>query len=179
MRAAALVFSMACLTASARADLEWHEFDHDAKLHIGELSVTVEGREVPDAAFKEDHLLLTVQKPGGKPHELWLNSTYASGAVAVHGNYLLVEYGIGRGTFARVRHVKILNLDGGLEELADGQRSYYLPTDHDPEEVIYQIDVKEEEHRSVLTFTLPAARPGLPAEKVVAIRNESRIVPGR
>lgn len=172
MRAAVAILSILWLALPARAGLEWREFDHDADLRIGGMSVTVKAREVPDAAFKEDHLLLTVLRPGGKARELWLSSSYASGAVAVHGNCLLVDYGIGRGTFARLRHVKILNLGGELEELADVQCSYYLPRDEgDPEEVVYRIDAKEEGDRSVITFTLPKARPGLPAEKIVAVRS--------
>jgi hypothetical protein len=115
------------------ADLRWHKFgvsgsDKDT-MTIGRVSVTVQTREVQEAAFREDYLVMTVRVPGQKATEYWFTSSYGFGGVALHGDVLLLKYGVGRGTFARVEHVRALRLLHSLEELADVQSSYYVLTD--------------------------------------------------
>jgi hypothetical protein len=116
----------------AFAEIHWENFgvggrgDHQT-LKIGEVIFTFRTRDVPNSDFKEDHLLMKVQFVGHKSAEYWVESSYGQGAVAISGNLLFLKYGVGRGTFAGVEHIKVLQLHS-LEELVDVQNSYYVST---------------------------------------------------
>jgi hypothetical protein len=119
--------------ALAFADVRWHNFfvggEGDTQsLKIGHVALTFRTREVRNADFKEDYLVITVRRKDQKPDDYWFESSYGQGEVAIDRDLLLLRYGVGRGTFARVEHVRALRLQS-LEELVDVQSSYYILTD--------------------------------------------------
>src|ERR1043165_243807 len=90
----------------ALADVHWHKFgvpgsDKEA-ITVGRISVNIATRDERDAAFHEDNLVMTVRVPGQKARKYWFESTYGFGEIAIQGDLLLLKYGVGRGTFARV-----------------------------------------------------------------------------
>lgn len=165
----------------ALADVQWHKFGvsggDKAAITMGRMSVTVERREVQEAVFREDYLVITVRVPGQKPSEYWFTSAYGYGEVAVQGDLLLLKYGVGRGTFVRVDHVKVLRLLGGLEELVVVQSSYYALTDlkkEDPVLVEYRLKVQTGGGYTTLSFSLPKPQRGVPSEKIVRLKNDGQ-----
>jgi hypothetical protein len=164
---------------SAVADVQWHKFgvsdNETVAIHIGRISVTVQTREVQGAAFREDHLVMTVRVPGQKPSEYWFSSAYGYGEVALHGDLLLLKYGVGRGTFVRVDHVKALQLKDSLEELVDVQSSYYVLTDPkkaDPDLLEYRLNIQTGGGCTTLSFSLRKRQQGFPSEKLVRLKND-------
>ena len=163
----------------AFAGVQWHKFGasgSDANTFtIGRVSVSVQTRQVQEAAFRDDYLVMTVRIPGQKPSEYWFESAYGYGEVAIHGDLLLLKYGIGRGTSVRVDHVRALRLHDGLEELVDVQSSYYILTDpHNaaPDLLEYRLKVRTEGGYTTLSFSLPKPEKGIPSEKIVRLRND-------
>jgi len=180
MRISVSIALMVLLPMLTLADPQWHKFgvsgsDKD-NISIGRVSVTVQTREVHEAAFREDYLVMTVRVPGQKPSEHWFTSSYGFGEVAVHGDVLLLKYGVGRGTFARVEHVRALRFQDGLDELADVQSSYYILTDpHNaaPDLFEYRVKVRAEAGYTTLSFSLPKRQRGIPSKKIVRLKNDS------
>src|SRR5438128_7196793 len=124
----ATLFLMPMLTL---ADVQWRKFDVSdgtkETITIGHVVITVELQKEQTSGFPDD-LLMTVKAPGQRPNEFYFNSSYF-GWIAIHGNVLLLKYGVGRGTAgARVDRVKALRLDHELDELADVQCSYWIVT---------------------------------------------------
>jgi hypothetical protein len=179
MRASTLLLLLFLWPALAFADVRWQKFfvggEGDRQsLKIGRVALTVRTREVRNADFKEDHLVMTVQVGDQKPDEYWLESSYGQGEVAIDGDLLLIKYGVGRGTFARVEHVRALRLHT-LEELVDVQSSYYVLTDPkkaDPDLVVYRLKIQTGDGYTTLSFSLPKPRKGIPSEKVVRLKND-------
>jgi hypothetical protein len=135
--------------------------------------VSITTREVREAAFREDYLVMTVRVPGQKASEYWFTSSYGFGEIAVQGDVLLLKYGVGRGTFARVEHVRALRLQR-LEELVDVQSSYYILTDpHDaaPDLFEYRLKIQTERDYTTLSFSLPKPQRGISSEKIVRWKN--------
>ena len=163
----------------ARADVKWHKFgvsgnDKDT-IAVGRVSVTIETREVRDADFREDNLVMRVHAPGQKESQHWFTSSYGMGAIAVHGNVLLLKYGAGRGTYVRVEHIKALRLDHALEEVVDVQSSYYIlanPHNAAPDLLEYRVKIHSDRDYTTLSFSLPARHKGIPSEKIVRLRND-------
>ena len=168
------------LPTLALADVRWHKFDVSGgdknTITLGRVTVTVQTRKVQEAAFREEYLVMTVRAPGQKPSEYWFTSSYGYGEVAVHGDVLLLKYGIGRGTFARVEHVRALRFRDGLEELADVQSSYYILADrHNPAPDLfeYRLKIQTEAGYTTLSFSLSKRQRGIPSEKIVKLKNDS------
>ena len=118
---------------------------------------------------------MTVHVPGQTSSEYWFESAYGFGEVAIHGDVLLLKYGIGRGTFVRVDHVRALRLHDGLEELVDVQSSYYVLTDpkkSDPDLIRYRLKVQTKGGYTTLSFSLPKPQKGIPSEKIVRFKND-------
>jgi hypothetical protein len=161
------------------ADVQWHKFfvggeGDKQSLKIGNVSLAMETRDVRNADFKEDYLVMTVRVSGREPDEYWFTSSYGSGEVAVHGGVLLLKYGVGRGTFARVEHVRALRLQN-LEELVDVQSSYYVLSDpkrQDPDLVRYRLVLEDKRGYTTLSFSLPKPQRGIPSEKIVRWKND-------
>jgi len=180
MRISISIALMVLLPMLALGDVRWHEFDvsgSDRKtITVGRMSVMVETRAVEGAAFKEDNLLITVSVPGQKKREYWFTSSYGMGAVAIHGDVLLLKYGVGRGTFARVEHVRALRLQHSLEELVDVQSSYYVLTDpHNaaPDLFEYRLKIQTERNYTILSFSLRKPQRGIPSEKIVRLKHDT------
>lgn len=163
----------------AMADVQWHKFDSSAgdkeTFSLGRVEITIEVRKVQTSGFPDD-LLMTVKTPGQKPRQHYFTSAYASGAVAINGNILLLKYGVGRGTFAREDHITALRLDYYLQELVDVQSSYYVLTDpHNaaPDLFEYQVKIQEAGGYTTLTLWLPKPQKGIPSEKIVRWKNDA------
>jgi hypothetical protein len=179
MRAFTLLSLLFLWPALAVADIRWQKFfvggEGDRQsLKIGHVALTFRTREVRNADFKEDHLVMTVHIADQKPEDYWLDSSYGEGEVAIDGDLLLLKYGGGRGTFARVEHVRALRLLT-LEELVDVQSSYYVLSDRkeaDPDLVRYSVKVQVDRHYTTLSFTLPKRQRGIPSEKIVRLKND-------
>jgi hypothetical protein len=159
-------------------DVRWHKFSVSGSgqyaFTVGRVSVSIATREVPDAAFREDHLVMTVRLPGQKAREYWFASSYGLGEVAVQADVLLLKYGVGRGTSARVEHVRALRLHS-LDELVDVQSSYYVLSDIQnatPELVEYRLKIQTERDYTTLSYSLPKPQRGLPSEKIVRLKND-------
>lgn len=162
----------------ALADVQWHKFDSSAgdkeAFSLGRAEITIEVRKVQTSGFP-DNLLMTVKTPGQKPRQHYFTSAYASGAVAISGNILLLKYGVGRGTFAREDHIKALRLDYYLQELVDVQSSYYVLTDpHNaaPDLFEYQLEIQAAGGYTTISFQLPKPQKGIPSEKIVRWKND-------
>ena len=160
----------------ALADVQWRKFDvgdgRKDTITLGHIVVTVE-LQVQTSGFPDD-LLMTVKAPGQKPSQFYFTSTYY-GAIAIQGNLLLLKYGVGRGTAARVDHVKALRLDRDLDELVDVQSSYYVLTDsHNamPDLFEYRLKIQTEGGYTTLSFSLPKTQRGIPSKKIVRWKND-------
>jgi hypothetical protein len=167
----------------ARAEVKWHAFDlspEDKKtVTAGEFTLTVETEPGHGDGCREDYLILTVRSKGLELDRLPFESSYGMCRIAVAEGFLLLKYGVGRGTGAREEHVKILSLTESLAELADVQTSYRVPND-DPKKwyqdlVEYGVKVQASRDYVTIRFRAPALHPGLPAEKIVRLRKESRV----
>ena len=164
----------------AMADVKWHEFDVSLRakqtMTVSGVAVTIETRDVQDTAFKEDYLVLTVRNNGQKEVKQWFTSSYGLGAVAVEGGFLLLKHGVGRGTSARVEHVKVFRLGSALEELIDVQTSYYVdsgdPKRVSPDVVEYRVNSQTSGDYTTITFSIPKPYQGLPSEKIVKLKND-------
>lgn len=164
----------------AGADVKWHEFavSEGVKktMTIGVASVTIETRPIEETAFGEDHLVIIVRRAGRAQMQQWFTSSYGMGAVAIHDDILLLKYGAGRGTSARVEHVKALTLTHSLEELFDVQTSYYVdgrdPKKVSPDSVEYRVKVHTSGDYTSITFWTPKSRRGIPSEKIVRLKND-------
>ena len=118
--------------------------------------------------------MITVHSPGRKPSQYSITSAYGFGSVAIHQNILLLKYGVGRGTWARVDHVKALRLDHDLDELVDVQSSYYVQTNpHNaaPDLFQYHLKVQMQGGYTTFTFSLSKPQPGIPTEKIARVKN--------
>jgi hypothetical protein len=163
------------------AGLEWREFDLSAggkkQVTTGKAKITIETRVTEEQAFKEDHLSLTAQVAGRKGIHTWFDSSYGRGAVALHGDLLLLKYGVGRGTCARDEHIRIYKLSvDSLQELCDVQTSYYVnslqPHITSPDRIDYQIKAEAAHGYTVFSFWTADRGRGLPAEKKVMVKND-------
>jgi len=161
------------------ADVQWHDFGHSGRaketIEIGRISVTIEPQTNSPSYFPWDDLVITVRQPGRDSSQLQFTSAYGFGSVAVHGNILLLKYGIGRGAAARVDHIKALQLDRDLDELADVQTSFYVLTNpHNamPDLFEYRFKIQTEGGYTTLSFTLPKRQRGIPSEKIVRLKND-------
>jgi hypothetical protein len=122
---------------------------------------------------------MTVRVPGQKAREYWFTSSYGFGEIAIHGDpihgdLLLLKYGVGRGTCARVEHVRALRLRS-LEELVDVQSSYFVSTDihtATPDLFEYSLKIQTDWDYTTLSFSLPKPQKGIPSEKIVKIKND-------
>ncbi len=179
MRASTFLMLLVLWPALAFADVRWQKFfvggEGDTQsLKIGQVSLTFRTREVRNADFKEDYLVMTVRRKDQKPDEYWLESSYGQGEVAVEGDILLLKYGVGRGTFARVEHVRALRLQS-LEELVDVQSSYYILTGSkkgDPDLLRYGLKIQTVRGFTTLSFSLSKRQDGIPSEKIVRLKND-------
>jgi hypothetical protein len=180
MRASTFLVLLFLWPALAIADVQWHKFaiggeGDKQSLTIGQVSLTIQTRDVRNADFKENYLVMTVHVPGQQTSEYWFTSSYGYGEVAVHGNLLLLKYGVGRGTFVRVDHVRALRLHDGLEELVDVQSSYYVLTDpknDHPALVEYRLRIQTKGGYTTLSFSLPKPQKGIPSEKIVRLKSD-------
>lgn len=182
MRTSTLLAFLFLAPMLALADVHWHKFGVSGNdtntITIGRVSVSITTREVEEAAFRDDYLILTVRVPGQKASEYWFTSSYGFGEVAVQGDLLLLKYGVGRGTFARVEHVRALRLHG-LEELVDVQSSHYVLTDiHNaaPDLFEYRLKIQTERDYTTLSFSLPKPQRGIPSEKIVNLKNDGSLL---
>jgi hypothetical protein len=179
MRASTFLLLLFFWPTLAMSDVRWQKFfvggeGDKQSLKISHVAFTFRTREVRNADFKEDYLVMTVQVADQKPDEYWFESSYGQGEVAIHGDLLLLKYGVGRGTFARVEHVRALRLRS-LEELVDVQSSHYVLTDPkktDPDLVRYGLKVQVDRSYTTLSFSLPKRQHGIPSEKIVRLKND-------
>jgi hypothetical protein len=178
MRFSTLIALMFASPILAFAGVQWHKFGSSGcdanNFTIGGVLVTVQTRQVQEAAFRDDYLVMTVRVPGQKPSEYWFESAYGFGEVAIHRDLLLLKYGVGRGTFVRVDHVRALRLHD-LDELVDVQSSYYVLTDpHNaaPDLFHYRLKIQTEGGYTTLSFSLPKPQKGIPSEKIVRLKND-------
>ena len=163
----------------ALAEVKWQDFGRSssekATLALGRVKLTVELQKVQTSGFPDD-LMITANALGRKPCQVWFTSSYGYGSVAIYRNMLFLKYGIGRGTTgARVEHVKVLQLDHDLDELADVQCSYYIvtnPHNASPDEFQYRLNVRTEGGYTVFSFTLPKPQRGIPSGKIVRVKND-------
>lgn len=181
MRLSIYLALMLCCPVLVLADVQWHEFGlspaDKETFSVGRLGFIVERQTNSESAFPVDDLILTVRSPASRhPSRYWFTSSYGFASVAIYKNVLLLKYGIGRGTAgARVEHIKVLRLDHDLDELADVQCSYYIltnPHDAGPNEFDYQLKVQTKGDYATFIFSLPKPCYGLPAEKIVRIKND-------
>ena len=183
MRISALLALMVLSPVLALADVQWHEFGSSPSdkypikdtITIGHMKLTIEAKTNTDSGFPGDDLILTVRIPGEKSRQYYFTSAYGYGAVAIHGDILLLKYGVGRGTFAREDHVKALRLDYYLHELVDVQSSSYVLTDpHNagPDLFEYRLKIQTAGGYTTLTFSLAKPQKGIPSEKIVRLKND-------
>ena len=178
MHARLIIALMVLWPFLASADLKWHQFGVDEgqkqTVTIGAVSMTFETRPVKGEYFPDDNLTMTVLGAGRAQSQLWFTSSYGSGEVAIQDDILLLKYGFGRGTSARVEHVKALALTRSLEELFDVQTSYQVesldPKQLSPDLVEYRIKVQTNGDYTTFTFWTPAPRKGMPSEKIVRLK---------
>jgi hypothetical protein len=168
----------------ALGDVQWHEFGHSTNdvypikdtITIGQTILVVDTQTNTDSGFPGDDLILTVRSPGKKVRQYYFTSTYGFGAVAIHGDILLLKYGVGRGTGARTDHVKALRLNRYLDELVDVQSSYLVLTNpHNamPDLFEYRLEIETKDGYTTLSFSLPKRQRGIPSEKIVRIKNDA------
>jgi hypothetical protein len=170
-----LVFVM--LPTLASAEVHWHRFDVSLtttqSIKVGSVSLTVRRREVRNADFEEDHLLIVMRRPGKPEMEEWFDSSYGMGAVAIQDGVLLVKYGRGRGTAAREEFVRIIHLEQ-LVEVADVKVSYYVNAEHSktysPDLVEYRVESRAKDGYTSISFLAPKRLRGLPSEKVMTFK---------
>lgn len=163
----------------AFGDLRWYKFgDPDGKRQIfkfGSATVSIQAENISDAPYPGDDLVLILQMPGQKARQYNFNSAYGYGSVTVYRNLLLLKYGVGRGTFVREDHVKILQLDYYMTESADITSSSWVLTDpHNaaPDLFEYQLKVQTAGGYTTFIFTLPKPQRGIPSEKIVRLKND-------
>jgi hypothetical protein len=167
----------------ALGDVRWHEFGRAPSdvypikdtITIGHTILIVDTQTNTDSGFPGDDLILTVRSPGKAARQYYFTSTYGFGAVAIHGDILLLKYGVGRGTGARTDHVKALRLDEDLDELVDVQSSYLVLTDpHNamPDLFEYHLKIQTDGGYTTLSFWLPKPQKGIPSEKIVRWKND-------
>lgn len=167
----------------AFAGVQWHEFGRAPSdvypikdtITIGHTILIVDTQTNTDSGFPGDDLILSVRSPGKEVRQYYFTSTYGFGAVAIHGDILLLKYGVGRGTGARTDHVKALRLDQDLDELVDVQSSCLVLTNpHNamPDLFEYRLAIQTEHGYTTLTFSLPKRQRGIPSEKIVRIKND-------
>ena len=179
MRIFILLALMVLSPVMALADVQWHKFGTTGSkeaIDLGRLTVTVETQTASDAAFPGDDLILTVPILGHKTRQYNFTSAYGYGAIAIHGDILLLKYGVGRGTFARVDHVKALRLGYDLQELVDVQSSCYVITDpHNaaPDLFVYQLQIQTVGGYTTLSFSLTKPQKGIPSQKIVRLKNDA------
>ena len=179
MRASTLLVLLFLWPALAIAEVQWHKVfvggeGDKQSLKIDGVSLMIQTRDLRDADFKEDYLVMTVSVSGKKPSEYWFTSSYGQSEVAIQGNILLLKYGVGRGTYARVEHVRALRLQN-LEELVDVQSSYYVlidPKKADPDLLEYRLKIQTRDGYTTLSFSLPKPQKGIPSEKIVRLKND-------
>ena len=166
------------------ADVQWHEFGRSPSdvypikdtITIGQTVLIVDTQTNTDSNFPGDDLILTVRSPGKEVRQYYFTSTYGFGAFAIHGDILLLKYGVGRGTGARTDHVKALRMNRDLDELVDVQSSCLVLTNpHNamPDLFEYRLDVQTEHGYTTLSFSLPKRQRGIPSEKIVRIKNDA------
>lgn len=150
--------------------LAWHEFDindpDSTKISIDGSDITIHRRDVADAAFKEDHLILKISSREERKDESWFTSSYGTGAIAVRGNRLFLRYGVGRGTFAREEFVRVFTITPThkLDQVADVKVSTYtdVPGSEaaDPVRVEYRMEFNAAPEATTLRF-VPPSIPGV------------------
>ena len=179
MRISVFLVLMVLWPVRASADVQWHKFGvagHKETIALGRVTLTVEAQKAADSGFPGDDLIITAQTPGQEPSQYYFTSSYGYGSVAIHGNTLLLKYGVGRGTAgARVEHVKALRLDHDLGELVDVQCSYWIvtnPHNAGPDLFEYHLKIQTEGGYTTLSFSLPKPRYGLLSEKIVRWKND-------
>ena len=168
----------------ALGGVQWHEFGRAPSdvypikdtITIGRTILIVDTQTNTDSSFPGDDLILTVRSPGKEARQYYFTSTYGFGAVAIHGDILLLKYGVGRGTGARTDHVKALRLNRDLDELVDVQSSYLVLTDpHNamPDLFEYRMKIETAGGYTTLYFWLPKPQKGIPSEKIVRWKNDA------
>lgn len=157
------------------ADIQWHEFGRlpvdKETITIGHVPIIIEQQKDLDSGNPEDNLVLIVQKQNG----YFFTSAYGYGSIAIYRNVLLLKYGVGRGTFARVDHVAVLRLDHDLDQLVDVQTSYYVltnPHNAAPDLFEYHLNIQREAGYTTLSLTLSEPRYGLPSEKIIKWKDD-------
>ena len=182
MRYIAVLFFAAAAAmwpALALAEVQWHSFGGGAdvdKIKIGQVMVVVANQPNPHSEFPQDDFVLTVRTVNSTTNQFLFSSSYGYGAVAVYKNFLFLKYGVGRGPATRVDHVKALRLDHGLDELVDVQSSFYVltsPHNATPDLFEYRLTAKNEGDCTKLSFSLPRPQRGIPAVRIVKLRNDS------
>ena len=177
MRITVLLALMILSPVLVLADVQWRDFGTTGAtdtISLGRVTITVEAQKTPNAAFPGDDLIITVRTPGRKPSRFYFTSAYGYGSVAVNGHILLLKYGVGRGTWARVDHVKALRLEHDLDELIDVQSSYYVltnPHNAAPDLFEYQLKIQSADGYTTLRFWLPKPQKDIPSEKIVKVKN--------
>ena len=176
MRLIYLLALMLLPTALPAADVQWHTFgesgDKDT-LTISQVALTVEAVKDSNSQFPGDDLVITAHAPGQASATYHFSSAYGYGAVAVYKNFLFLKYGVGRGNWARVDHVKALRLDHGLDEVVDVQSSFYvLTSSHNaaPDLFEYRLRVQPEGDYTRLSFVLSRRAHGIPSERIVKLK---------
>ncbi len=182
MRISVLLVLLVFLPMLALAAVEWHKYGGSDKdtITLGGVTLIVEAQQTTSTGFTGDDLKITARVPYQKPTAYYFTSSYGYGAVAIHGDLLLLKYGVGRGTAgARVEHVKILRLhsdnDDWMDELADVQVQYWFfanPHNAGPDSFEYQLQTKTESGFTTFTFSLPKPHAGFPSKKIVRIQND-------
>src|SRR5258708_2421218 len=179
MRVLVFLTLMILSPALALAGVQWHKFGatgHKDKIVLGRVTLTIETQKNANSGFPGDDLIITAQTSGREPTQYYFTSSYGYGSVAIHGNLLLLKYGIGRGTVgARVEHVKVLRLDHDLDELVDVQCSNYIvanPHNAGPDLFEYRLKIQTEGGYTTLSFSLPKPQKGIPSEKIVRLKND-------
>ena len=173
-----ILFTLIVLApALCLADVQWLNFGNNGDretFSLGHVGITFETQQVPGDEPGDD-LIITVHTPGRQPTTFSFNSAYGYGSVAIHGNILLLKYGVGRGTFARVDRIKALRLDHDLDEVVDVQSSYYVltnPHNAAPDLFKYDTKIQTKDGYTTLSLYLPKPRYGLPPEKIVRWEND-------
>ncbi len=176
-----IIFALSILCPLlASADVHWHKFgigtiSDKVTISLGHVTLTVEPQKVQTSGFPDD-LTLTVHTPGAKARQYDFTSTYGYGEVAIHGDVLLLKYGVGRGTSSREDHVKALRLDYYFHELADVSSSCYVLTNHHnaaPDLFVYKMKIVTAGGYTTLSFWLPKPQKGIPSEKTVKWKNDA------
>jgi hypothetical protein len=179
IRAQILLFALFLWPALAHAEIRWQKIfvgseGDKQSLKIGNVVLKFRTQDDRNFDFKEDHLIMAVQIGSQKSDDYSFESSYGEGEVAIDADLLLLKYGVGRGTFARVEHVRVLRLQS-LEELVDVQSSYYVltnPHNAAPDLIEYQLKIQRGHDYTTLFFSLPKKQCGIPSEKIVRWKND-------